>query len=604
MSGLITVEDYNSALLNYTGLFWYEIDCNKLWESGLQSDEFYYDWIRVVKDGNTFYLYGVHGFPLWTGGVRTYGLSGSGGSTTPTPHLNLSVFEDEEDKGKCYLEMGINHFDSGEVTTHFFAMEGIILNNNLFVKTPKTFQFEVDWALRYYHFKLHLKKLDDTIIELTNPTIEEGSSRRRLTFEYDGSELIQNTIKLIYNVGEPLDRFCHFSINQFKSPNFLNITGDLILGKADNKIIIEPFYSGMKCKYSYLDKEETIILDDTQEVTIDLSDKANLKDLLLKVEIEEGIYSNKEILEYYLPVNYDTISSFSSFKNELENINGSNIIRLNANLASENNDTVYINHDVIVYGNDYDINLNCTSFILKEDINVTFYDTNFIEGDNAIIQKQNSQLELYDCSFKNCTSSHNEGLGSCVYCDIDLSSLTIPNDFTTIIQGTTFKDCHGAILHGGELTVSGCDYRLNNSVAMNTHSPYFLYQTDGNATITGSLFDVDLIEDIHFCEDLDNANLAQCLFVCGEDAIINGLSSKELESKVTFFEYNNRSHIFMKYYYPEISACVYISPEPHYEDKSLCYNISNVDYVFRENVQISRADSGNENTTNPLRELI
>lgn len=598
MTGLITVEDYNSALLNYTGIFWYIVDLDSIWDI-TEDNEIYLDNIKITRNGGNVDIYAFD-HPLFTGGVN-YGTDKGGGWSANPSRVSIDVPDWLTVKGKIYLEMGINSFD--ENREYAKVMDCEFLNNVFFMDSPKTFKFHTNSSLRYYPYILQMKRTDGTLLTLENPIIEVIDGQRYATFEYDNSEEVQNMILLVYHNGV-LDSSRQFSFIEFKNPNFLNISGNLIIGKADNKIIIEPFYSGMKCKYSYLDKEETIILDDTQEVTIDLSDKANLKDLLLKVEIEEGSYSNKEILEYYLPVNYDTISSFSSFKNELENINGSNIIRLNANLASENNDTVYINHDVIVYGNDYDINLNCTSFILKEDINVTFYDTNFIEGDNAIIQKQNSQLELYDCSFKNCTSSHNEGLGSCIYCDIDLSSLTIPNDFTTIIQGTTFKDCHGAILHGGELTVSGCDYRLNNSVAMNTHSPYFLYQTDGNATITGSLFDVDLIEDIHFCEDLDNANLAQCLFVCGEDAIINGLSSKELESKVTFFEYNNRSHIFMKYYYPEISACVYISPEPHYEDKSLCYNISNVDYVFRENVQISRADSGNENTTNPLRELI
>ncbi len=68
MSGLITVEDYNSTLLNYTGLFWYEIDCNKLWEIGLQSDEFYYDWIRVVKmEIHSIYM-GFMVFPYGLGG--------------------------------------------------------------------------------------------------------------------------------------------------------------------------------------------------------------------------------------------------------------------------------------------------------------------------------------------------------------------------------------------------------------------------------------------------------------------------------------------------------------------------------------------------------
>lgn len=655
MSGLITVEDYNSTLLNYTGLFWYEIDCNKLWEIGLQSDEFYYDWIRVVKNGNNFKLYGIHGFPLWTGGMRTYGLNSSGGSYNP-PYITLGVYGDREDKGKCYLEMGLNHFDSGEVTGHFYSMEGFLLNNNLFVKTPKTFQIEVPWALRYYPFKLHLKRLDDTIIELTNPTIEDGSRGRRLTFEYDGSELIQNTIKLIYNVGYPLDSICHFSINQFKSPNFLNITGNLYIGKSNNKLTIEPFISGVKCKLSYLDKEETILLGDTQQVNIDLSQKTDLKDITLKVELAEGPNSNKETLTYNLPVNYQTVNNMATFRNELSNINGGGILRLGSHFTANYDEPIPINHDVIIYGNNKNINLTHGRFIIKEGINVRIQDTNFLNGDTTFLQKDNSTLQLNNCSFTHCTANNNEGLGSVVCCDIDLESLTLPNDFTTVINDCSFTNCPGAIFHGGELTVNNSNYYLNDSSIMNVHAPYFLYQTDGSANITGSVFDVDmlenvytcetfitsgnvtrygtnaelievisacrgclapsndeatinditetngLLEDIHFCEAEQNANLSQCLFLLGEDAMINNQISQDLQNPNNLnFTNNNRSHIFMKYYYPDIEGCVYISPETGFETKALCYGLSSTDYIYTHNVKITRTNWGTENIDNPLR---
>ena len=655
MSGLITVEDYNSALLNYTGLFWYEIDCNKLWESGLHSDEFYYDWIRVVKDGIFFHLYGIYGFPLWTGGERYEGLNGMGSGSNPK-HIIISVSEDREDKGKLYLEMGLNHFDSGEVTSYFFSMEGTLLDNNLIVKTPKTFQFEVDWALRHYPFKLHLKRLDDTIIELTNPTIEDGSSGRRLTFEYDGSELIQNIIKLIYNVGEQVDRICHFSINQFKSPNFLDIIGNLYIGKSNNKLTIEPFISGVKCKLSYLDKEETILLGDTQQVNIDLSQKTDLKDITLKVELAEGPNSNKETLTYKLPVNYQTVNNMATFRNELSNINGGGILRLGSHFTANYDEPIPINHDVIIYGNNKNINLTQGRFIIKEGINVRIQDTNFLNGDTTFLQKDNSTLQLNNCSFTHCTANNNEGLGSVVCCDIDLESLTLPNDFTTVINDCSFTNCPGAIFHGGELTVNNSNYYLNDSSIMNVHAPYFLYQTDGSANITGSVFDVDmlenvyncepfitsgnvtrygtnaelievisacrgclapsndeatindvtetngLLEDIHFCEAEQNANLSQCLFLLGEDAMINNQIIQDLQNPNNLnFTNNNKSHIFMKYYYPDIEGCVYISPETGFETKALCYGLSSTDYIYTHNVKITRTNWGTENIDNPLR---
>ena len=170
------------------------------------------------------------------------------------------------------------------------------------------------------------------------------------------------------------------------------------------------------------------------------------------------------------------------------------------------------------------------------------------------------------------------------------------------MQGCNFNDCHGALFHGGELVVTNSHYTLNDSSLMNPNAPYFLYQTDGTASITGSVFDVDLVDDDYFCTNEINASLGQCLFVLGEEAMINNQISSDLSNPNNCnFTENNQSHVFMKYYYPLIETCVFISPSPQFELKSLCYALTDTDYIYKQNVQITRAAWGTENTSNPLR---
>ena len=131
----------------------------------------------------------------------------------------------------------------------------------------------------------------------------------------------------------------------------------------------------------------------------------------------------------------------------------------------------------------------------------------------------------------------------------------------------------------------------------------YLAESDTEATIQ-DLFDTQgLIEDIHFCEAQKSANLGQCLFMLGEDANINGQDHTILTnpSNLNFLN-NNVSHIFMKYYYPEVEACVYISPIVGFETKALCYALSGLDWIYKVNAQITRASWQTENVNNPLRE--
>lgn len=655
MSGLITVEDYNSALLNYKDVFLYYVDCNYIKDLGFPNNLIidFFELEKIFESEQIVRYQVTVNSPIWTGGVVNNGMSNI---TFDYEDFLIYLRPYEENVGRFGVELSLlynGNIERYKLPNSRFLFKTFFVETHFFMGTPKTFSFDTQGRSDYYQgTKLVLKNSEGETIEITDFTVEQRTFViHRISFDYEDTDELYPIAKIVMNSGSAF-----FNITQFKNPNFLNITGNLYIGKSNNKLTIQPFISGVKCKLSYLDKEETILLGDTQQVNIDLSQKTDLKDITLKVELAEGPNSNKETLTYKLPVNYQTVNNMATFRNELSNINGGGILRLGSHFTANYDEPIPINHDVIIYGNNKNINLTHGRFIIKEGINVRIQDTNFLNGDTTFLQKDNSTLQLNNCSFTHCTANNNEGLGSVICCDIDLESLTLPNDFTTLINDCSFTNCPGAIFHGGELTVNNSNYYLNDSSIMNVNAPYFLYQTDGSANITGSVFDVDmlenvyncepfitsgnvtrygtnaelievisacrgclapsndeatinditetngLLEDIHFCEAEQNANLSQCLFLLGEDAMINNQIIQDLQNPNNLnFTNNNKSHIFMKYYYPDIEGCVYISPETGFETKALCYGLSSTDYIYTHNVKITRTNWGTENIDNPLR---
>ena len=86
----------------------------------------------------------------------------------------------------------------------------------------------------------------------------------------------------------------------------------------------------------------------------------------------------------------------------------------------------------------------------------------------------------------------------------------------------------------------------------------------------------------------------------GETAQINSDSHKNYTDNISTFTNNNQCHLFVKYYYPKIESCVYSSPVIGKENKALCYSASGVNWVFKENIRVTRASSNNENTNQPF----
>lgn len=643
MTGLVTVEDYNSALLNYDDILELVVDGSKFPEG---ETHFMYDFLEVEIDGTTIKLTNHSSFKY----------IGYRGDVTGSVNVFTGKFSfnNISDPSSFYATILLDSTAPPYQTiVKFENFQKVIWGG--FANQPKKLVLKEDSSLNI-----------SAVFYIDNVVQSQQMEKVQIGDEYYYSVLIP--VGTLTNPVVWIRTTSDFAYKgavrpfEFKNPNFVNITGNLYVGKKSNTLTIQPFMAGtdenpITCKVRYLNKEQTFTLEGSQTIKVDLREYTKTTPLTLTVELSEGPYTNKETLTYEVPVTYQTVNTQTQLLNELTNNEGTQILRLGANITLPYNSRIPILHDAIIIGNNKTLKLNHSSLVIQEGKTLKIQDTTIYNGDNAIIQKDNTLLEMDGCTFKDCTSRQGEGLGSCVYCDIDLDSLTVPNDFTTNINNTTFKDCHGAILHGGKLTVTNSTYKLETSNTMNTHSPYFLYQTDGEATLTGNVFDVDIlenvydcepllsagavtrydtntelitviqscrayladsdteatinnisdtqgvIEDIHFCEAEKSANLGQCLFMLGEDANINGQDKITLTnpSNLNFLN-TNVSHIFMKYYYPEVEACVYISPIVGFETKALCYALSGLDWIYKVNAQITRASWQTENVNNPLRE--
>jgi hypothetical protein len=372
-------------------------------------------------------------------------------------------------------------------------------------------------------------------------------------------------------------------------------TNVLINGKRNTVSFVAPMVEEFDtwCKVSYLDKSSNFYLSDGSFI-VDLTDYNSDRKVELTVELLESDLIIGKTLTFRLNVDYIMVDNFSDLYNEV--VNGTEILELGADITCLSR--IPVTHDLIIYGNEYLLDLNEHGFNINEDVIFKLEKVTCNNGDTAIKQGLNSKTEITDCTFTNCKSSNYNNLGSIIYCDVNLESLSVETDFTTIITDTTFINNHNCILHGGELTISGIEYHNTNPECVDNNNPAFLYQTDGTADIRNSVFDIDYDTNI-LCSDEINLGFAQCLVMCGETAIINTADRDYLvNNTLPFFDSNflNRSHVFARYYYPAISACVVTSPERGKEDKSLCYCVSGNDWVFKENAVISRLDAGDINT--------
>lgn len=331
---------------------------------------------------------------------------------------------------------------------------------------------------------------------------------------------------------------------------------------------------------------------------LDLTDKLDTNSVKVSLKVTSNTYVNNGVFDITIPCEYVSVDNETDLRSQI--LSGIRVLELGADISLTSN--ISISNDLIIKGNGKRLTLNNHSIIINEGNKVIIENAELNIGNPAIIQKENTNLELTGVKFTNNNATDYNNLGSCIYCDVDLESLSVDSDFTTTIKDSTFINNHSAIFHGGQLTVDNCKYLNNDLTYVDKDNPAFLYQTDGDAEITNSIFDIDY-QDNTLCENQINIGFAQALIRCGLTATINTATHESLQAdnELPFFDsYRNQSHVFAKYYYPQIETCVFTSPVENKETESICYCVSGTDWVYKTNAVVTRADWQNENTINNI----
>lgn len=566
LNSFLTIEDVNGALYSNQGFYWHEIDTSKI-SSDSDFDWTKYDFCEVKRETGTFgdfthrFSFKIH-HSNWAKGL--YILKNNGDrltSYTKNFSNNVLTISTNEESIKVFLYFGLTSYSSTKM------INAPLINNilGLNYKELNTTQTIKVWGL--------------TTKEEKTTTADVNVGFNAIT--YSGND-------------------CGFLLVNLLKTNFqFNCNQILTVGKV-NKV-----YLGTNADYkpsgdmvgSYAPTITVQYGDETLPVTydgndysfnLDLTDKTETGKIRFKVLVEANEVLNSSETEVALTSQYQTISTFSALVSAC-GVNGNDIVRLGANLTATSD--IPVAHSIKIIGNEHSIDLNGHKFILNEDVTFNAEKLSFNNGDTAIIQQSNTRVELTSCTFQNCTSSNYNGLGSCIYCDVDIDSLQISNDYETILTDCLFTNNGNCILHGGELTVTGCTLENNDITNINTNNVAFVYQTDGICLIQQSKFTIDYSGNT-LCSNQTNIGFAQCLIMCGETAQINGAAYVELgtDGTLPFFEapFNNRADLTAKYYYPQITNCV--ESVGTIANKACCHAVSGVDWVFKNNVTVRRLE--------------
>ena len=329
-----------------------------------------------------------------------------------------------------------------------------------------------------------------------------------------------------------------------------------------------------KLSVQYGDKTLPVVWNSQlNDYTFDL-DLTNIQSegkIRFKVIVETNDVLNHSETDVALDCKFETIDTLAKLIN-LFRIGGtgrlSEVIQLTNDLT--------LSKSVNLIGNNKVLLMSQHKIVVPSDLTFKAESVRFQQGVNTIQQEPNSNVELSDCIFTGCT-----GFGSVIDCQVDLASLDETDDFNTKLTNCTIANCDMAILSGGNLEVDGCTVIGKIS---NKNYPYFLYQTDGNATILNSEFN---LRDTRTTYNYD-LEFNTCIFTCGETATVNGYSHTELQNNnlSAFFDtQRNTSTIDVKYYYSLIEDTVHLQ-----SNKGYCHSVSGVDYIFKSNVTITRGE--------------
>ena len=588
---MITVEDFNSVLYEFGG-------CNSYHciDTSLISDEYDFDGIKydfcIVErettgtDEYTFDIQVCNG--AWTGGywITTSDDSYVSDATVSFSRGVLTIITDQPTIKLFLYLCNVAHSFQLERLSYIILnnkTQGIASNRRATLQNP------------FLHFKLLDGSMPDSLSMSTvggdsglvtlvqDPLVEEEyRSNRVRNWFYEGSmKLTGNYVNRLYFLNELVTVELPLSVSggSFVKGKVNNVS--LTLDKGEYPIL----YGTAYCNNQVIDFS---VSDDGISFDLDLSDY--YKDSIL---LTVFLHPNSDFFGWTyslrVPVVNTIVSDYDGLVAEC-GTGGAKLFELGSDLSLS--DDVAVEHNVKIMGNGH--TLDCDGHSLVVDKGLDLSDCTLSNGDNAIVQKADSSVICTGVTFTNCVSSEYSNLGSCIYCDIDLDSLDVEDDFSTILTGCEFYDNQSAILQGGTLVMDGCKLHNTDLTYLDKHNVALLYQTDGNATIRNSIFDIDYT-DTTLCENEQSIGFAQCLFRLGTSARLNGHSYTDIRDNGLEIT-SNACHIFAKYYYPTLEECVFTSPILSKEDSAFCYCLTGLNKVFKHNVQITKASDNAENT--------
>ena len=561
MNNFLTVEDANTLIYDNQEYWMHEIDIGKITTGNEDFTDVHYDFCRITREfddsrSEMKYLFTIKvDHSAWTGGV----------------HINKSPNGLSSITGGCKIECA-----------HYNIKLKLYMGPSWFGVSPLLF------SLLSNSFSLNLKQLKST--KHIEYTYADGSSY------FDQYVILNKGYNLIKHAGL---RVGYVYVNLLKTDFLFNCTDSLVVGRVNkvclgadtdykpNGDFVGEYTPIIRVEYN--NKELPVYFDESVNdyvFNLDLSDKKAPQKVRFKVNVETNDVLNNSVTPVVLDADYEVISTYEDLLSACGN-GGASSIRLGADITLTS--SIIVTHSIKILGDNNTLNLNSEGFVIKEDITFKAENTIFDNGNIAIKQSKNSSVELTGCTFNNCT-----GFGSCITCDIDYDSLSVEDDFKTTLTNCLFTNNNLCIVHSGELTVTGCKYHNTDADYIDKDDVAFLYQFDGEANIKNSIFDIDYDTD-SLCSNEENIGFAQALLQCGVTAKINGANAIDLKQNDNLPFTSNASHIFAKYYYPQLETCIYTSPILGKEDQAVCYCVSNENWIYKQNVQVTIADSQNEN---------
>ena len=561
MNSFLTLEDVNTALFSNQGFWWHELDTSVLDSDGLMEfSNVKFDFVTVTKEkiiyNNTIsWKYSiVIDNNLWTKGVYSF-QSGS------YYHITFN-----ENMIEIIREGNSNYLPVPSVIKLKLYMGCLELSSQL---------MDVRYLLE--------NQIELSLKEVNVPYNVPCSNHRSGGTFYITQSLNVGYNEIIWEWQGSNHSLGYLLVKLLKTDFQFNCNQQLTLGKVNtvklgavsdykpNGDLVGEYTPTITVKYGsvYIPVTFNTNLND-YTFELDLTSKQTEGKVKFKVFVDTNEVLNSSETDVILNSSFETINNFSKLQTLFSN---GGIGRLGANISLTNDLTAV--KSVYLIGNNKTLNMQSHKIIVPSEKTLKAENTTFNNGKNTIQQENGSNVELTECEFTGAT-----GLGSVIDCQVDINNLNTENDFTTILTDCTINNCDTVILHGGDLTVTGCT--VNGKISDKNY-PYFLYQTDGEAVITGSVFNLTNDEQLDYDIEFNS-----CIFICGETATINGLNHSELQNNnLTSFltTQRNTSTIDITYYYDLIEALVHFESNNGY-----CHSISGSDYIFKTNVKISRGE--------------